>query len=639
MSYFIALVLVVLPLYAAVVKASRHGPVCAVVCHAFMNTYPKVFNCSSLTTRECLCTERVPTSTYAISVDHYCSKRDFHNSLSIMKAYCEYENGLKFMYTLDDALAWGLENVEITSTLNYSTDVMIKPFLVPETYYYGNYRSFKSFYGNFDVSDYMAIACTFYFFFIAIGDLVEQTQCEVTTRASSKSPYGKKHADPYKISGFPVGLIPTRFESLVVAGFLILDMIFIFVDYDIFAGSTIFSKTDKQLTRAVGDRTGIVATSMTYHRWIGRSMYLHATLHSTMYTVHALLYGVASLKGYYKESYIISGTVAIVAGGLIIGQAQYALRHYWYETFFVLHILSVILFTLGVWRHCTTIGWMEYIYGAIAVWAFDRLVRLIRPLYYGSFNPSGTFAKATMTNDLIELEIDPPEIPWRILPGQYAYIYFAKFKFWENHPFSLLEIRNGKHIYIARPKKGITKTISNYLEEQPSRSATLRMGVEGPYGHNFSAETFDTVLLLAGGVWISGFTISEFSIGPLRATLRKLLTGENPIGLHIFITKSSPASISIKESKPTSDDDNAHDSQSYSNKNGAYSTSIDSFIEYGRPEISTVIEQTILNAHGSVVVSACGPDSFNDICHAITAVKLDKGPSRVEYIEENGLWS
>lgn len=60
-----------------------------------------------------------------------------------------------------------------------------------------------------------------------------------------------------------------------------------------------------------------------------------------------------------------------------------AIRHAFYETFLVLHICAAIVALVGVYVHLTVkyYWWARYIEVAIAIWAFDRTVRLLRILY------------------------------------------------------------------------------------------------------------------------------------------------------------------------------------------------------------------------------------------------------------------
>ncbi|KAK9453391.1 FAD-binding domain-containing protein [Dipodascopsis uninucleata] len=684
---------VVFALLACVAEATRYGPVCAEVCQSTFYYYPTAYdNCTDGT---CICSSRVATSSYALCIDHYCGrKRDIKPALKIVTEYCE-DYLVELAYSYDDALAYGKEHMS-NEIVDVTTQVMTVPFLLSEEYYSTNYRSYKTYYENFDSSEYMGIGITAYFVMFMLLACARQILIKLFPRSVLwhnrfvtkfrkyfviPAFFGTKHAIPSKLLGVPLGLMPTSYEALVLAGFFSISIIFCFVHYDIFDNDTIFGDRRMLLSRVLADRTGIVSfghlpllyifggrnnifryitgwsmqTFMLYHRWIARSMFLHAVLHSVGYTAYGLLYGAPTFATFFYDAYFRWGVAATVIAGFVLIQATYVLRHRWYEIFLILHILFVIMFTVSLWYHCDILGYMEYVYASIAIWAFDRAVRLLRLVMYGSITPSGTKAKASIVGEMIELSIDPPKVPWHIRPGQYAYIYFAKFKFWESHPFSLFEVRDGRHIYVAKPKEGITKMVYNYLQKQPEKSAVIRLGVEGPYGHHFAVETFDTVLLIGGGVGITALMMYAVRARKLRATgqhviiywatrhetnityvrqaLSDLLSGENPIELHIYVTSKQYNHLKETEKNSVSGEDSHSESEKIN------LDVIESSVTYGRPDFETIIEKSILESSGSLIVAVCGPEPINDICRAAVAVNLDKGRGRVEYFEETGMWA
>ena len=76
----------------------------------------------------------------------------------------------------------------------------------------------------------------------------------------------------------------------------------------------------------------------------------------------------------------------------------------------------------------------NWLYAAMGVWGFDRLLRILRVMKNG-------VKRATVTdigND--HVRIDVPGLRWVSKPGYVAYAYFPttnKLRSWENHPFSV----------------------------------------------------------------------------------------------------------------------------------------------------------------------------------------------------------
>ena len=82
----------------------------------------------------------------------------------------------------------------------------------------------------------------------------------------------------------------------------------------------------------------------------------------------------------------------------------------------------------------------------IAIWAFDRVVRLIRIAYCNlNVRFGGRFSRTTSflvqyfeDSDLIKVELSPASSMLKPAPGQHYYLYQpVSLKGWENHPFTL----------------------------------------------------------------------------------------------------------------------------------------------------------------------------------------------------------
>jgi len=126
-----------------------------------------------------------------------------------------------------------------------------------------------------------------------------------------------------------------------------------------------------------------------------------------------------------------------------------------------------------------------------------------------------TVATASVVNGAILLSVPFPAHTWS--EGQHVYISFMSLSIlskFQSHPFS---IANAPHTgddattsnlqLILRTKGGVTKTLARYINQHAVDGiATLKVVVEGPYGHGSTASVagdFETVLLFAGG---SGIT-------------------------------------------------------------------------------------------------------------------------------------
>ena len=127
-------------------------------------------------------------------------------------------------------------------------------------------------------------------------------------------------------------------------------------------------------------------TFVTYHRHIARVMFILIALHSILFTV--LLRDDMSE---FSETYMIWGVLATVSGGIILFQAMLFFRRRWYEIFLLIHILFAALYVAGTWIHVDELGYVWFVYPAVAVWCADRVVRIARLVIFGFLKPESHY--------------------------------------------------------------------------------------------------------------------------------------------------------------------------------------------------------------------------------------------------------
>ncbi|EED16066.1 ferric-chelate reductase (Fre2), putative [Talaromyces stipitatus ATCC 10500] len=109
------------------------------------------------------------------------------------------------------------------------------------------------------------------------------------------------------------------------------------------------------------------------------------------------------------------------------------IRRQVYDLSLVTHVILAVIFVVGCWYHIQfeygfTFGYETWLYTAIAVWFFDRLIRLLRLLKAGLH-----YAKI--------VRIDIPGLRWAIMPCHRVHVHFPPIHPWracENHPFSII---------------------------------------------------------------------------------------------------------------------------------------------------------------------------------------------------------
>jgi ferric-chelate reductase len=197
----------------------------------------------------------------------------------------------------------------------------------------------------------------------------------------------------------------------------------------------------------------------------------------------------------------------------------------------------------------------------VIIWSFDRVLRLIRVLYY-NFYVHFRRAKLEYTNsvafydeasNVVRLEVIAASSNHQPTASSYYYLYQPfRFRGWENHPFTLgswtytntkddefssnlkstefvdvsqipllsspdqeqrdenilskdskTSIQKPKLIFWVRPYDGWTRSLRNQCLASADRTIRPKIFLEGPYGEPFPIENYDSVLLIAGGTGIA----------------------------------------------------------------------------------------------------------------------------------------
>ncbi|KAI9303392.1 ferric reductase NAD binding domain-containing protein [Cunninghamella echinulata] len=188
---------------------------------------------------------------------------------------------------------------------------------------------------------------------------------------------------------------------------------------------------------------------MVAHKWTSRVMFLHAVVHSITYTCYPFrISGWETYITYYQDVYFIWGVVATVLGGFILLFAMPQLRRAFYDIFLYTHIVLVVLFTVGCWYHVYLIEDhenMAWLYACFAIWAYDRIARLVRVIYYNVLLVTTrskilrkVHADIISGTDCIRLTVDANKAGLcQRVPGVFVYIYIPSVYFWQSHPFTI----------------------------------------------------------------------------------------------------------------------------------------------------------------------------------------------------------
>lgn len=598
-------------------------------------------------------------------------------------------------------------------------------------------RAYQQFLGNYDNSLYYGSGVLGYWalvFLIAIvvnwskllfpglvkyftGPISNTWRKYVTLPAAFRK--RKTNQQPFlKIFDF---LVPSRLETLILVGFAAVTIACCAAGIKFVENDPIFFTQRAALVRFTADRTGIVvtvimpllilfagrnnflqwltrwnfATFIAFHRWVARAAFILVIVHASCFTTSFCMNHVYAED--MSETYVIWGTIAAVAGGIIMVQGMLFLRRIWYEMFILVHIIMASLFIGGAWVHVDKLGYVWFYYATVAVWVFDRVVRLGRIFVFG-FPKSEVILLADETLKVVV----PKPAHWKSVPGGHAFIHFLRPScFWQSHPFTFTttgESSNEITLY-CKIKGGVTHGLYQYLASHPGRTSQIRVALEGPYGEASAAKRYDSAVFVAGGNGIPGIysELHDLAVKSkinIRQSLKLiwvvreyrslywfyeeiLALKDTKVDVTIFVTKpNSHAYIEefnkripfvthnnealpgvdvspvVSNEKLDNKSDSFKEKENNTDGNNKYPDDKQRIIDIikaelshvtfkeGRPSMKEVVHQEISESNGSVAFVTCGhPVMVDDLRHSVVE-NLDKTEGkRVEFFEQLQVWA
>ncbi|CAD0088056.1 unnamed protein product [Aureobasidium vineae] len=249
------------------------------------------------------------------------------------------------------------------------------------------------------------------------------------------------------------------------------------------------------------------STMLAIHRWASRVATVQAVVHSIIYTItYFWTGGTVAYRTEAAKPYYWWGIIATVVLCLAIGFAVLPFRTRSYETFLITHIAFAILALIGCWYHIDLRfgkewGYKVWLYIAFAFWAFDRLMRFGRLLYFNYFGSPIAVVKQIPHTDILQMTIYPKKA-WNVKPGQHSFLYIPLLgKPWENHPFTIASWSCSEP---SRHTPGIANASTGKEAEVQSVEIDSSSASKHSRGsHHPTQITADTILCVAGGISIT----------------------------------------------------------------------------------------------------------------------------------------
>ncbi|KAE8356182.1 ferric reductase [Aspergillus coremiiformis] len=266
---------------------------------------------------------------------------------------------------------------------------------------------------------------------------------------------GNRHHVPI----FNTFIMPTRGQALFIAYLIIINVILCAVSMDSANPSAWYVTNRREIVTYVANRAGILSfanipllvlyssrnnillcltdwshsTFLLLHRWVAISCVVEACLHSAIYLQIYDIQGKHPSESHLPYWYW--GIVATLAIVIIIPGSMLQIRQRCYEIFLAWHVAFFLLSLAGCFLHIYyryrfQWGYENWIYIALAVWGFERGIRILRISRNGI---------RTAHVSLVDDEYLKMEIPGVAAQG-HVYLYFPTltWRVWENHPFSVM---------------------------------------------------------------------------------------------------------------------------------------------------------------------------------------------------------
>ncbi|KAM5382597.1 hypothetical protein ACJZ2D_002387 [Fusarium nematophilum] len=439
--------------------------------------------------------------------------------------------------------------------------------------------------------------------------------------------FSKRHNREIQLSSaINVGTLPTRFQLLFLAAYFATNVVFCVIEIP-------YAETREVAAGIIRNRSGILSTVNmvplfllagrnnplipllnisfdTYnliHRWFGRIVILEAVVH-TLAHWHKNNWQVAGT--FSSTTFLLPGFIATAAFVFLGIQASSPLRHAFYETFKLLHILAATTAIVGLWYHLKfkddlrqpgdgKYRWFLYMYCIVALWTFDRTWRIWRIIR--------SHVGGSRTRTVIEA-----------LPGN----------------------AQQRVSFIIRGRTGMTDTLYKKALVAPGGRLETTCFAEGPYGGHHSFDSYGTVVLFAGGVGITHpvpyikHLVQGYNEGTV-ATRRILLvwTIQNPE--HLEWIRPWMTEILGMERRRDVLRIMLFVSQPRSTKE-IHSPSSTVQMFPGRPNINTLLAMEQEHQVGAMVVTVCGPGALSDEVRLAVRDRQDR--SSIDFIEEAFTW-
>lgn len=635
----------------------------------------------------CVCTNKNAFSTMA-----YCYSEAYPSQLNGFMTNCNQEFQTNWTESsLEEALSYYRTSAKdaVNSSVDYPLRLLKQEIFTYSASYdqfLGNYNhSIK--YGIYLVEFWIAILCM-----AAIGNWTKILFPRLTRKitgdlfgtfrrhVSLPAAFGSFRTKEYAVLPGISMLVPTRAESAIIVVFSLLTLHLMTTRIATVENDPLFPIKSHALLRYYAVRLGILAsyivpflvlfagrnnilqwftrweysTFVMFHRWVSRIAVI-------LFTIHGICYAILQSLKLKIRAYVWWGIASEYAGVLTCIQGILELRRKWYEAFLVLHIVLALAFVVGACLHVKDLYFLSFYYCSACLWMLDRGIRLQRIFTFGF-----PLAQVELFEDLTLKVIVPKPTLFEAEGGGHCFVHFLQWRcFWQSHPFTYTVV-NDQIVFYIKVKDGVTNRLRQFLENNPEKTASIRVAVEGSYGEATAAFRYDTSVFIAGGSGIPGIYSELMEAGKHKclgtptshrkvvlvwivrdygATLwfyDELKALENTgIETWIYVTRPTRSLVSRVDDKLAllhNTYTHYHSTDADPVKSLKHNLSHIHFVE-GRPNIAKLVRNSGRESYGSTAYVACGHPMMVDEVRQEVVLYLREAKRRIDYFEQLQVWA
>ncbi len=501
--------------------------------------------------------------------------------------------------------------------------------------------------------------------------------------------FRKRHNREFKLSAaINVGTLPSRPQTLFLIGYLVMNVVTAAMHIN-WHGDTATWLGDARartgtlsvlnmipLILLAGRNNPLLSllgvsfdTYNLIHRWVGRIVVLEATAHGAFWMAGEIV--ADPQKGWTDirvamaapglDNLILTGTIGVCAFLAILLQSPSIVRHAFYETFFHIHIILVVLSLVVLWAHLAGLPQQkQLLLPAILCWVAERFVRMYLLIRRNVGNGVTKAEVEALPGDAVRITLRIAK-PWRFRPGQHIYMYMPSVGLWTSHPFSLAwsqevdsyanekalpaarqDVLSTKAVsmsLIVRRRTGFTDRMWSKAERSPQGKLVTTAFVEGPYGDQ-SFQSYGTVMLFAAGVGIAHQVphvrdlVAAYANG-MGATRKVTLVWIIQSPEHLEWIRPWMTQILSMEKRRDILKILLFITRPRSTKEiHSPSSSVQMFP--GKPDVGALVEKEQEKQIGAMAISCCGTRSLSDDLRRATRERCQK--TVIDFFEEAFSW-